>query len=194
MSRTHATSISWGTGNGERGTRKIFQMRVRWPRARFLAFMSGDGAHSKQKDEANHEHEESLSYGSGDYCCHVRFRTRPPRRMGTSSPSPPPWPRPRGRHRRPDCRHGRTCARHHSSGPSGLHDTSGLSRPRGCPRAGRRARPRGRRAHAGSLSGPSRLPARIPPILVIAHGETAAFLMAFLIYYACFSAKGHAYK
>ena len=188
MPRAHATSISWerGMGNGER---KNFQMRVRWPGARFLAFMSGDGAHSKQKDEANHEHEESLSYGLGDYCCYVRFRTWPSRRMGTSLPSPPrPWPR--GRHRRTYCRHGRTRARHHSPGPSGLHDTSGLSRPRGCPRAGRRARPCGRSACAGRLSGPGRLPARIPPILVIPHGETAAFL----IYYARFFLKGHAYK
>ncbi len=191
MSRTHATSISWGTGNGERGTRKkFFQMHVRWPRARFLAFMSGDGAHSKQKDEVNHEHEENLSYGPCDYCCHVRFRTRPPRRMGTSPPSPPPWPRPRGRHRRPDCRHGGTRARYHSPGSCGLHDASGLSRPSGRPRAGRRARPSGRRAPAGSLSGPSRLPARISPILVIPHGESAAFL----IYYARFFLKGHAYK
>ena len=190
MPRTHATSISWGTGNGERGTRKIFQMRVRWPRARFLAFMSGDGAHSKQKDEANHEHEENLSYGPCDDCSHVRFRTRPPRRMGISSPSPPPWTRPSGRHRRPDGGNRRTRARHHRSGSSGLHDAGGLSRPGSRTRASRRARPSGRRAPAGSLSGSSRLPARISPILVIPHGETAAFL----IYYARFFLKGHAYK
>ena len=187
MPRTHATSISWGPGNGERGTRKIFQMRVRWPRARFLAFMSGDGAHSKQKDEANHEHEENLSYGPGDDCCHMRFRAWPPR---VASPSPPPRTWTRGRHRRPDGGNRRTRARHHRSGSSGLHDASGLSRPRRRTRASRSARPSGRRAPAGSLSGSSRLPARISPILVIPHGETAAFL----IYYARFFLKGHAYK
>ena len=193
MSRTHATVYHGerGMGNGER--EKKFQMHVRWPRARFLAFMSGDGAHSKQKDEANHEHEENLCYGSGDDCCHMRFRAWPPR---MASPSPPrTWSR--GRHRRPDGGNCRTRARHHRSRSCGLLDACRLSSagrracPRGRARTGRRACSGGRRAGSGRISGSSRLPAPLPPlVLVIAHGETAAFL----IYYARFFLKGHAYK
>ncbi len=162
--------------------------------------MSGDGAHGKQKDEANHEHEENLCYGSGDDGCHMRFRAWPPR---MASPSPPSRTWTRGWDRRPDGGNRRTRARHHRSGSSGLHDASGLSRPRGraCSRGcayhrgrtrtGRRACPCGCRASPSCLPGSSRLPAPLPPlVLVIAHGETAAFL----IYYARFFLKGHAYK
>ena len=151
----------------EKGREKFFRAGVRWWMGDCLAFMSGDGARRKQKDEANHEHEENPCYGSCADNRDVRFRA------GTPLPPPPSqraWPR--GGHRGPDGGDGRSRTRHHRPRSRGGPPADGCGtctysrRPadgRGTCSYSRRAPTCRRCTPASGLSGSGRLSAPLPP-------------------------------